>query len=564
MTLIQSPSGGSVVSGSVQIDGWSRDEDLGVTGTLGFWVDRQSVYPTAVSYGDPDAVACSGSTDPNCPYVGFSASLDTTQLADGSHTLEVVTAEAALEEPGPGYAPSTFTVDNTKPTVTITAPSAGATLNGTTQITASASDTYGLSTLSFYVDGVYQGSDNAAPYSFSLATTSWPDGAHTLRVRAWDRADNFRDSSVVVTFANDLQTPQVSLTKPAAGALIRGSVIVEALATDDQGVSRVEFYLDGGLLATDSTSPYRVTWNTTASVDGPHTLTAKAFDATGKVGISAAVWVTVDNTAPIRYVDVPSHNQTVSGTAVLISGWALDASRVVSKTFTIDGQPLTLLGALQTVSRSSVCSAHPEVPDPNCPNVGWRGYFNSTLYANGSHTLTATFVDAAGNASTFNRLFVIGNSQTASFNPVADATAWQASPNNNTGTQAILAMRTPSDGQGAYSFLKFEVTGITGPVTSARLKVRTYTSMSDLWLYWLVHSNWTESNLTWNYFPSPGGDLDHFYNLVSSAWYSFDVSGYVTGNGTYSMGFGNSNPTYSYIWSRESSYKPVLEITFVP
>jgi len=248
----------------------------------------------------------------------------------------------------------------------------------------------------------------------------------------------------------------------------------------------------------------------------------------------------------------------------VISGWAIDASGVVSRTFKIDGQPVTLIGAVQAVYRSNVCSSYPQIPDPNCPYVGWRAYFDSTPFPNGGHTLTATFVDAAGNATTFNRSFIIANSQTTTFYPVADATAWQASPNNNSGTQTVLALRSPSAGQGAYSFLKFDVTGVSGPITSAQLKVRTSTSMSDLWLYWLVHSNWTETNLTWNYFPGPGGDLGHFYNLYGQAWYSFDVRSYVTGNGTYSLGFANSNPTYSYLWSRESSDKPTLEITYVP
>lgn len=564
VTTLTVPAPGGYVRGVVQIDGWMREDAAGVTGTLGFWLDQQHVYPIGVVYGEADAAACAGSSDPRCPYVGFSASLDTAAFADGPHTLEMMGAEAVADWPSPAYGKSTFTIDNTRPTVSITAPAAGASVAGTVQVAASASDVYGLSSLSFYVDGVYQASDNTAPYSFSVNTTSWADGAHTLRVRAWDKAGNNRDSSITVTFANDLQTPQVSLTKPAAGALVRASVTVEALASDDQGVSRVDFFLDGALLATDTTSPYRLTWNTTASVDGPHTLTAKAFDATGKVGVSPAVGVTVDNSVPIRYVDSPSHYQSVSGTTVLISGWAIDASRVVSRTFQIDGQALTLIGALQTVSRATVCSAHPEVADPNCPNVGWRGYFDSTRYPNGSHTLTATFVDAAGNPSTFSQTFVITNSQTATFYPVADATAWQALPTYNSGTQTLLAVRSPNDGQGAYAFLKFQVGGVEGQVTSARLKVRTSSPMSDLWLYWLVHSNWTESNLTWNYFPSPGGDLEHFYNLAGQTWYSFDVSGYVYGNGIYSLGFANSNPTYSYLWSRESSDKPVLEVTYVP
>ena len=46
--------------------------------------------------------------------------------------------------------------------------------------------------------------------------------------------------------------------------------------------------------------------------------------------------------------------------------------------------------------------------------------------------------------------------------------------------------------------------------------------------------------------------------------YAFDASAYVTENGTYSLGFANSNPSYSYVWSRDSSNPPVLEVTHEP
>lgn len=564
-TAVLSPADGALVSGTVQIDGWSRDEDLGVTGTLGFWVDRQSVYPAGVTYGDADSAACSGSTDPNCPYVGFSASLDTTQLADGYHTLEVVTAEAAVEQPTPGYVPTTLLVDNTKPAASITAPAAGATLSGTVQVTGTASDVNGISTVSFYVDGVYQTSDNAAPYTFSLNTLSWPNGTHTLKTRTWDRAGNGKTSTVTVTFANDTQVPQVSLSQPSAGALVRGNVTIKALASDDQGVSHVEFRVDGALLATDATAPYQVSWSTTATSDGSHSLTARAFDGTGNVGVSAPVAVSVDNTLPKRFVDVPAHLQTVGGTSVQVSGWAIDASSVDSLTFKLNGLPLTLNGPVTKVYRAAVCANNPDVPDPDCPNVGWRAYFDATAYPSGSYILEVTAVDAAGNANAFNRSFVIDNPPvTLTFYPVADATAWQAYPTTNDGTSSTLATATTSDGQGAYAFLKFQVTGVTGQVTNARLNVKTLSSMTDLWLYWLVHSNWTESNLTWSYFPGPGGNLDHTSNVYAGLWYGFDVSSFVSGDGTYSMGFANSNPSYAYLWSRQSSYPPVLEVTFEP
>jgi hypothetical protein len=453
------------------------------------------------TYGEHDAVACSGRLDPACPYVGFSATLDMTGFSDGVHTLELVTAEIAPERPTPGYSMTSFIVDNTQPTASFTAPAAGATVSGNVAVTASASDTYGMNLVSFYVDGAYQATDSSAPYSFTWSSGGWANGGHTLKIVAWDEAGNSRTVTRSVTVSNDSETPQVTVTLPANGALVSGTVTFRSVATDNQGVSHVELYRDGVLLKTDTSVPYQVGWNTTTVADGTYTLTARAYDAGGNVGISPPITVTVDNTLPQRFVDSPSNQQTVSGSSVLLKGWAIDSSGVVSHSFAIDGQPLAVTGLNTNVSRASVCNTYPSVQDPACPNVGWQAYFDSRQFANGSHTLTLTVQDAAGNSRTFNRQFIIDNppvTLTQVFYPVADATAWQAYPTYNDGTSNTIVVRTPNNGEGAYAFLKFNVSGISGTVISAELQFRTLTGMNELWLYWLTSNSWSEGGITWS------------------------------------------------------------------
>ena len=53
--------------------------------------------------------------------------------------------------------------------------------------------------------------------------------------------------------------------------------------------------MDGGLIGSDTTSPYQIAWNTTTVANGGHGLQTKAVDAAGNVGSSAAVNVTVSN-----------------------------------------------------------------------------------------------------------------------------------------------------------------------------------------------------------------------------------------------------------------------------
>jgi bacterial leucyl aminopeptidase len=82
---------------------------------------------------------------------------------------------------------------------------------------------------------------------------------------------------------------------------VSGTINVNANASDGTGVTRVELFLDGGLLGTDTAAPYSVAWDTRSSSAGGHTLLAKAYDAAGNVGTSATVNVTVSNSSGTQY-----------------------------------------------------------------------------------------------------------------------------------------------------------------------------------------------------------------------------------------------------------------------
>src|SRR5437870_1537223 len=98
----------------------------------------------------------------------------------------------------------------------------------------------------------------------------------------------------------DVTPPTVSMTAPAAGATVSGTMTVSASATDNVGIVGVQLKLDGvNLGAEDTTNAYSISWNSTLAANGTHTLTAVARDAAGNTATSAAVSVTVDNTPPI-------------------------------------------------------------------------------------------------------------------------------------------------------------------------------------------------------------------------------------------------------------------------
>ncbi len=68
---------------------------------------------------------------------------------------------------------------------------------------------------------------------------------------------------------------------------------VTATASDNVGVSKVEFFIDNVLVGTDSASPYAYTWNSAAATNGTHVLVAKAHDTAGNTATSGSTTVTV-------------------------------------------------------------------------------------------------------------------------------------------------------------------------------------------------------------------------------------------------------------------------------
>ncbi|MBC7708119.1 carbohydrate-binding protein [Polaromonas sp.] len=110
--------------------------------------------------------------------------------------------------------------------------------------------------------------------------------------------------------AADITPPTTSLTNPANGATISGSVSVTATATDNVSVTSLEYLLDGVIKGTGATH----TLNTTTIANGAHTIQFKAYDAAGNIGASPVVSVTVNNQT------AASVNQTPFAGAVAIPG----------------------------------------------------------------------------------------------------------------------------------------------------------------------------------------------------------------------------------------------------
>ncbi|RKH13685.1 M20/M25/M40 family metallo-hydrolase [Corallococcus sp. CA053C] len=94
---------------------------------------------------------------------------------------------------------------------------------------------------------------------------------------------------------SDTTDPTVSLTSPASGATVTGTVSIAATATDNVGVNKVEFLVDGAVKGTSFTSPYSFAWDSRTVANGSHTVAAKASDSAGNSATTTARTVTVTN-----------------------------------------------------------------------------------------------------------------------------------------------------------------------------------------------------------------------------------------------------------------------------
>jgi len=200
---------------------------------------------------------------------------------------------------------------------------------------------------------------------------------------------------------SDTQAPTVNITNPGNAQTASGLVAVDVNASDNLGVTKVEFYAKNILVATDTGTPYAFTLDTASYADGSLALQAKAYDAAGNAGTSSTVTVTVanDTTAPTVQIINPSAGATVSGT-VNISVSASDDKKVSKIVLKIDGKEVMNSYGSSLSYSWSVPSAQTTGSKGKGGGGGKKG--SSTTTTSGSSTISAEALDAAGNSASAN------------------------------------------------------------------------------------------------------------------------------------------------------------------
>lgn len=313
---ILAPLSGETVSGLYSLLADATD-DVGVV-QVSFQVDGDEVGTATVA-----------------PYA---ASWDTSAWLNGDYELSATALDAASNSATDTVA---IHVDNgglSDDAVRIINPVDGATICGDVSVQVAASAD--VVSVTFSLDGVEKATDDSAPFTWDWDTTAASSGAHTLRATAENAdGDEAQDTiEVVVDNAGGAcdNLPSIVFTAPDSGSYSAGGDIdLTATASDDVGVTKVQFFVDGGMIAEDTTTPYAAAWSSDSFDEGPHTLKALAYDTSDQTG-SDEISVTLDRTSPVVELTEPADLSYAYGT-VTIGGEVTEAYGLAGVTLSIEG-----------------------------------------------------------------------------------------------------------------------------------------------------------------------------------------------------------------------------------
>lgn len=290
-------------------------------------------------------------------------------FAEGSHTLGAKATDAA----GNVSAESsrTFVVDRTAPAAPVVSSPAPGALLSSASVTVSGTAEPG-STVTVREGSILIGQTTASGGSWSVSGT-FADGPHALTITATDAAGNTSAASAR-SFTVDTTPPAAPVVNaPAEGALLASSLVAFA-GTGEPGAT-VTLRKGTTVLATAAVNGFG-DWTASATLaDGVHAVTATATDPAGNISAaSGARTFTVDTTPPAApVITSPAADATVGATLVNIAGTAEPNATVR----VLEGATLK---ATSTASGTGSWTAQATFPD-------------------GTHTITATATDAAGNVS---------------------------------------------------------------------------------------------------------------------------------------------------------------------
>lgn len=355
---INSHSMDSVVSGTVEIEGTSQDND-------------GNVELVEIKIDNGNWQTASGT-------LSWSYFWDTTSFSNGEHEIHVRAKDNSQEYSQ--IESITLIVNNggnIPPIATIISPSGG-TVSGSVTIRGSASDLDGDNTLSFVeikIEDDWESVNGITEWSYDWDTTDLDDGTYTIFARAYDGIEYSLEKSVEVSVDNPHE-PTLTITSEIPEETT-GILKLQGTASDVDGdIVKIEIQIDDGeweeILGT-------MNWNydldTTELSDGEHTIRIRALDDEGEY-YEESFTINVNNSSLAIWLIL-----IVVIILILVFIAAVGLRR--KKPQKVATEPLVSQPATQTSTQSikcPQCSNVFEVSDTistvQCPYCGTRGSLN--------------------------------------------------------------------------------------------------------------------------------------------------------------------------------------------
>jgi PKD repeat protein len=198
----------------------------------------------------------------------------------------------------------------------------------------------------------------------------------------------------------------------------------------------------------------------------------------------------------------------------------------------------------------------------------------SFIYSNpGTYTVKLTIGDGSTTSVVTKTNFITVSSVgpppppgiTASL--VADSYVANSKPTTNYGTQTTIQLRqgTPTNNITYHSYLQFNVSGLTGPVIGAKLRLTVTDASPDGGSVFDVSNAWTEAGINWNNAPQPTSPTPLARAGAVIKGKSVDIalpaSEFTRGNGVYSFELVTSSTDSAIYSSKQTTSPPQLILT---
>lgn len=260
----------------------------------------------------------------------WSYDLDLTGLTSGDHGLSVKSVAGAKES----WASKIVFVVDRLPEVVITDPPSGAEVSGTFHIKGTASDDLSLTEVHLSIDGgEWIPVSEETVWSYELDTTTLAYGDHSVEARAWDGYE-YSDTAYADFFVDNPPSPPG--TDLEDGQSVSGVFRIEGNASDDGGVDKVQYQVDGGdWVDAEGTDEWYFDLDTTEMEPGVHNLRIRSYDGTS---YSDETVLTFDVNEPPEVEDISIETGEKVGGTVTITGSSSDVDDdVEGMQYRIDG-----------------------------------------------------------------------------------------------------------------------------------------------------------------------------------------------------------------------------------